>query len=84
MSLERLEELATEYEKASNENKLIENGWLDDWITNYATTKLFINALRVVHTRAILFFEINVGSDRIVPTVSDFKFSLCVNDDSFI
>ena len=40
--------------------------------------------LRVVHTRAILFFDINVGSDRIVPTVSDFKFSLCVNDDSFI
>ena len=28
-------------------------------------------------------FEINVGSDRIVPTVSDFKFSLNVNDDSF-
>ena len=28
-------------------------------------------------------FEINVGSDRIVPTVSDFKFSLSLNDDSF-
>ena len=28
-------------------------------------------------------FEINVGSDRIVPTVSDFKFSLSINDDSF-
>jgi len=38
--------------------------------------------LRVVHTSAILFFEINVGSDRIVPTVSDLRFSLCVNDDS--
>ena len=49
LSLERLEELATEYEKASNENKLIENGWLDDWITNYATTKLFINALTRIY-----------------------------------
>ena len=49
MSLQRLEELAAEYEKASDENKLVENGWLDDWITNYATTKLFINALTRIY-----------------------------------
>ena len=45
LSMKRLEELAINYEKCSKENTLIDNQWIDDWITGYAMTKLFCNGI---------------------------------------
>ena len=49
LELERLIELARDYQKAANDKKLIENGWIDDWITNYSITKLFTNAITRIY-----------------------------------
>ena len=42
-SLARLEALAGEYQESANNGTLTEDGWLDDFMTNYATSKHFIN-----------------------------------------
>jgi len=51
LSLARLEALAGEYQESATKGTLAEDGWLDDFMTNYATSKLFINGITRIYGR---------------------------------
>jgi len=51
LSLARLEALAGEYQESANNGTLTEDGWLDDFMTNYATSKFFINGITRIYGR---------------------------------
>jgi len=51
ISLARLEALAGEYQESANNGTLAKDGWLDDFMTNYATSKLFINGITRIYGR---------------------------------
>ena len=48
-SLARLEALAGDYQESANNGTLTEDGWLDDFMTNYATSKFFINGITRIY-----------------------------------
>ena len=60
-SLARLEALAGDYQESANNGTLTEGGWLDDFMTNYATSKFFINGITLQENSFVVLTGSNVN-----------------------